>query len=114
MTEAQFTQRVVDTARLYGWLVTHFRPARTEKGWRTALSGDSGFVDLVLARLGQVIHAELKVGYGKARPDQISWGLALGPTYRLWYPDDWDAILAELRTRPPIASADPDARFPRE
>jgi len=114
MTETQFLQRVVDTAKLYGWLVTHFRPAKTERGWRTALQGDSGFVDLVLARGGVVLHAELKVGGGRPRPDQISWGEAIGDTYRLWYPDDWDDIVEELRIRRPIASADRDARFPRE
>ena len=114
MNETQFLQRVVDTATLYGWLVCHFRPARTERGWRTAIQGDSGFVDLVLARGGKVIHAELKAGRGKPSPDQISWGVAIGETYRLWYPDDWDEILAELRTRPPTASADRAARFLRE
>lgn len=97
MTETQFLQRVVDTAKLYGWLVCHFRPARTEQGWRTAIQGDSGFVDLVLARNGEVLHPELKVGTKKPRPDQVAWGLAIGDTYRLWYPDDWDEIVAELR-----------------
>lgn len=97
MTETDFLQRVIDTARLYGWLVTHFRPAKTARGWRTALQGDSGFVDLVLARGGHVLHVELKVGRGRPRPDQISWGHALGDTYRLWYPDDWDEIVATLR-----------------
>jgi len=97
MTEAQFTDRVIQTAKLYGWLVTHFRPAKTERGWRTALQGDSGFVDLVLARSGEVIHAELKVGNKKPRPDQVSWGQAIGKTYRLWYPDDWNEIVETLR-----------------
>ena len=112
MSEAQFTTRVVDTAKLYGWLVTHFRPAKTEKGWRTALTGDSGFVDLVLARDGVVLHAELKVGRGKPRPDQVSWAHAIGETYRLWYPEDWDEIVAELRTRRPSASTAPAPRSP--
>lgn len=110
MTETEFTDRVVQTAKLFGWLVTHFRPAKTAKGWRTAVQGDTGFVDLVMARAGVVIHAELKVGRKRPRPDQISWGHAIGDTYRLWYPDDWDDILAELRTRRPTASADPAAR----
>jgi len=99
MTEVQFTDRVIQTAKLYGWLVTHFRPAKTTKGWRTALQGDSGFVDLVLARAGVVIHAELKVGRGRPRPDQISWAQAIGETHRLWYPDDWDEIVETLRRR---------------
>jgi len=111
MTEADFTTRVVDTARLYGWLVTHFRPAKTAKGWRTPLQGDSGFPDLVLARGGKVIHAELKVGKKKPRADQVSWGHALGESYRLWYPDDWDAIVTELRSRHPSASPAPAPRW---
>ena len=104
MSEAQFTTRVIDTARLYGWLVTHFRPAQTARGWRTAVQGDSGFVDLVLARDGVLILAELKVGRAKPRADQVSWGHAIGPCYRLWYPDDWDAIVKELSSRRPSAS----------
>ena len=99
MTEAQFTQRVIDAARLYSWLVTHFRPARTERGWRTPLQGDSGFPDLVLARRGVVLVPELKVGHNKPRPDQVSWGVALGGCYRLWYPEDWPAIVEELRNQ---------------
>ena len=97
MTEAQFTDRVIQTAKLFGWLVCHFRPARTERGWRTAIQGDSGFVDLVLARNGVVLHVELKIGTKKPRPDQVSWGVAIGDSYRLWYPDMWDEIVAELR-----------------
>jgi hypothetical protein len=112
VNENQFTQRVVDTAKLYGWLVTHFRPAETGRGWRTPLSGDAGFVDLVLARAGEVLHAELKVGRNKPSPAQVSWGAALGGTYRLWYPDDWDEIVETLRTRRPSASAAPVARSP--
>jgi len=35
LSEADFESRVVDFARLLGWRVAHFRPARTAKGWRT-------------------------------------------------------------------------------
>jgi hypothetical protein len=111
MSETDFTRRVVDTAKLYGWLVSHFRPARTEKGWRTPLQGDSGFPDLVLARQGVVLHAELKVGRKKPRADQVSWGHAIGETYRLWYPEDWDEIVAELKNRHPSASTAPGPRW---
>lgn len=99
MSEEQFTQRVIDTARLYGWLVCHFRPARTGRGrgWATPIQGDSGFVDLVLARKGVVLHPELKVNGKKPRPDQVSWGEAIGESYRLWYPEDWDSIVEELK-----------------
>jgi hypothetical protein len=97
MTETQFTDRVIQTATLFGWLVCHFRPARTERGWRTAIQGDSGFPDLVMARGGVVLFRELKVGTKKPRPDQVSWGEAIGEDYALWYPDDWDEIVQTLR-----------------
>lgn len=35
VTEAQFQAAVVDLARLAGWRVAHFRPARTSHGWAT-------------------------------------------------------------------------------
>lgn len=98
MSEADWVTRIIDTAHLYGWLVTHFRPARTERGWRTAVQGDTGFVDLVLAKAGRVLHVEAKTDTGKVRPDQLTWAMALGPTYRLWRPRDWDQVLAELRS----------------
>lgn len=96
MNEAQYVQRIIDTAHLYGWLVTHFRPARTDRGWRTALQGDSGFVDLVLAKAGRVLHVEVKTDKGRVRPDQIAWAKEIGPTYRLWRPKDWPVALSEL------------------
>lgn len=97
MSEDDYLRRIVDTAHLYGWRVTHFRPARTEKGWRTALQGDGGFVDLVLAKHGTVLHVEVKTDRGKVRPDQLEWAKEIGPSYRLWRPRDWEQVLLELR-----------------
>lgn len=96
MTEDDYVRRIIDTAHLYGWRVTHFRPARTDKGWRTALQGDGGFVDLVLAKHGAVLHVEVKTDKGRVRPDQLEWAKEIGPTYRLWRPKDWDQVLMEL------------------
>jgi hypothetical protein len=98
MNEAEFTQRVIDTAMLLGWRVTHFRPARTEKGYRTPVQGHKGTLDLILARRGVVLLAELKSDKGKPTPDQVKWLDAAGPHGRLWRPADWDRILFELRT----------------
>jgi len=87
---------VIDTARLHRWRVGHFRPARTVKGWRTPLEGDGGIPDLILARDGVVLLAELKSATGAATAEQKAWLAAAGPNGRLWRPADWPAILAEL------------------
>lgn len=78
MTEAEFLQRVMDTARLYGWLAAHHRPARTQQGWRTPMQGDRGVPDLILAKGGRVILAELKSSTGRLGPGQKEWLSALG------------------------------------
>lgn len=113
MTEAQFTQRVIDTAHLYGWLAVWYRPARTDKGWRTPLTGDQGSPDLLLARDGVVLHAELKSDTGRLGPGQPAWAGALGESYRLWRPRDWDRIVAELSSRRPTSAAGRAARSQR-
>lgn len=57
-----------------GWDHVHFRPARTEKGWRTSASGTmaAGWPDLVLvrARDKRLIFAELKREGHDLRPEQ--------------------------------------------
>lgn len=104
MTEAEFQQRVIDTARLYGWRVAHHRPARTKHGWRTPIQGDPGFPDLVLAKNGQVIVAELKSNTGSIRDCQEDWLDELGTHGRVWRPDDWPDVLHELK--PPTTRED--------
>jgi hypothetical protein len=51
-------------AVIYGWLHVHFRPAKTERGWRTPGSGEllAGWPDLTLVhvRKRRLIFAELK------------------------------------------------------
>jgi hypothetical protein len=97
MTEAQFTDAVIETALLFHWSVTHFRPAWSERGWRTAVQGHKGFPDIALARNGIVLLAELKADKGKLRPEQVIWRDAIGPEhYRLWFPSDLPAIVREL------------------
>ena len=85
MSEAQFTSAVIELAMYRGWMVCHFRPARTARGWRTPIEGHKGFPDLVMARDGKVIYAELKVGRNKLRPDQELWATALPDLY-VWTP----------------------------
>lgn len=104
-TEAEFLRAVIDLARANGWLAHHQRPARTARGWRTAVQGDAGFPDLVLVKLHgddrRVIVAELKTNTGKMTPAQREWLDALnaaGVTAVVWRPRDWDAIVAELES----------------
>jgi hypothetical protein len=99
MSEADYLRRVVDTARLHGWLVTHFRPAPTRTGWATPLQGHAGFPDLALARAGRVLLAELKTDRGRPTPDQRRWLAELGDHGRLWRPADWPDVLTTLTTK---------------
>lgn len=88
-SEAAFQADVVAYAHAHGWLVMHTRPARTARGWRTAIQGDAGFPDLVLARHGRVLHVELKAETGRLTPQQAVWSAALGESWRLWRPRHW-------------------------
>ena len=90
-----------------GWRVAHFRPARVLKGgeetWRTAVEGDgAGFPDLVLARNGRIIIAELKSDRGTVSDEQQKWLDAFGESDRrvtvtVWRPRDWATIERMLR-----------------
>src|SRR4030095_7136207 len=88
-TEAHWYGTVIDAARIAGWRVAHFRPARTAKGWRTAVQGDGkGFPDSVLvhAGAGRVWFVELKLDGAKPTLEQQQWGESLiraGAVYRL-------------------------------
>ncbi len=97
VSEADFTTAVIELAQYRKWMVTHFRPARTARGWRTAIQGDTGFPDLVLARGGRVLFVELKVGKGVLRKDQRKWFDAIGNAV-VWRPEDLrDVIPRALR-----------------
>lgn len=97
MSEGQFTETVIQLAKFYNWHVTHFRPAWTEHGWRTPLSGHKGFPDLVLARGGAVLIVELKTEKGRVTKEQERWGEQIGDQYRLWRPSNLEQIKEELR-----------------
>jgi hypothetical protein len=99
LSEAAFQQRVMQYAKLCGWQVVHYKPATVQSGrFVTPVSGDKGAPDLLLARRGVVILAELKRQSGRTSPEQKTWlehiGTELG---RLWRPADWDDIQRELR-----------------
>jgi hypothetical protein len=92
VTERELQDWIVGTARLLGWRVAHFRPAWTEKGWRTAGSYDAqGWPDLCLVR-DRVVFAEVKLERGRLGPEQEVWLEALreaGQEVYIWRPDHW-------------------------
>lgn len=99
--EAQFQQALLQVARLQRWRVAHFRPARTDKGWRTAVEADgAGFPDLVLVRPPRLIFAELKADDGELAAAQEAWIAALaqvpGVEIVVWRPADWNQICQTL------------------
>lgn len=94
MTEAELQAAVIDLAHCYGWKVAHFRPARTENGWRTPVGADGkGFPDLVIAKQDHLIIAELKSERGRLTASQQSWIDALDAT--IWTPADWRSGLIQ-------------------
>lgn len=101
MTEREFQTQVIQLARLCGWRVAHFRPARMKDGsWRTAVQGDgAGFPDLVLVRGPKVLWVELKAENGGLTERQCEWRRVLlkaGQDYRLWVPSKWPEVEATL------------------
>ncbi len=72
------------------------------------MAGDKGFPDLVLAREGQLILAELKTDTGKPTDEQRAWLAALGAHGRLWRPAHWDEVQHTLgiTRRPPPSAED--------
>jgi hypothetical protein len=98
--EADWQRVVVDAAHAFGWRVAHFRPALTEKGWRTPVEADGkGWPDLVLVR-DRVIYAELKSKTGRLSADQVEWVRRLeraGQECYVWRPGDFAEVERILR-----------------
>ena len=68
MTEDELLQGITDAATYMGWLWHHIR--RSDLGVQ---QGHAGFPDLVLAKAGQVVFAELKTELGYLTHDQEAW-----------------------------------------
>ena len=93
MTEEQLLINVLAYAKVRAWRAAHFRPAKTAKGWRTAVQGDGkGYPDLLLLRGTRGVVIELKSMAGKVRTEQEEWLNAFAyvgfETYIL-RPSDW-------------------------
>lgn len=101
-TERDFQRMVVELARLRGWRAHHTRPALDRRGrWLTPIQGDAGFPDLVLARAGRIVFAELKREGRKPTLLQQGWlevlATCAGVEVYLWTPADWGEIVRILR-----------------
>ena len=89
-SEAQFRKAVLDYAKLAGWLACYIPDSRRNVG-------DAGLPDLILARGGRVILAELKTSKGRLRDGQKCWLEEAGGNGRVWRPGDWEDIERDLR-----------------
>ena len=78
--------KVIHLAKMNGFMVQHSRPVKQADGrWLTAIQGDPGFVDLVLAhRERGVLFLELKSEQGKLTAGQTAWRHNLSPHVE-WY-----------------------------
>lgn len=103
LSERDWQRQVTDLAVILGWEWLHFRPAETQKGWRTPVSGSlaEGWVDLVLVRPPRLILAELKRQSGRTTPAQDHWLDLLqrcpGVEVHLWRPAELDQVMEVLR-----------------
>lgn len=91
--ERDFQAWVLTQARRCGWLAYHTHDARKSQ---------PGFPDLVLARHGECLMAELKTRTGKLTPEQQTWLSVLasaGVEVHCWRPGDKEAISARLARR---------------
>ncbi len=86
--EAAFQSWVMDYARARRWLVAHMTDSRRQDA--------TGLPDLIMARGGVVILAELKTARGAARAAQSAWLMAAGEHGYLWRPSDRDFIIELL------------------
>ena len=98
MTEAELYDAIEPMAHLYSWQAAHFRPAMTDKGWRTPVQGDgAGFPDIVLARRGTTLFRELKRTGEQPTPKQQAWLEAVGGC--IWRPADLESGEIERQLR---------------
>lgn len=121
-SERDLLDQVLELSVLLGWEAAHFRPALTQRGWRTPVQGSlgKGFPDLVLvrARDRRLVLAELKSDTGRLTPeqervhavlgdlvvDQVALAASLASPLAVprigvyvWRPRDWSAIVEVLR-----------------
>jgi hypothetical protein len=85
-SESQFQAAVVEYAERLGWLAYHTHDSRRS---------NPGFPDLVLARRGRLIFAELKTEKGRLSTAQVDWLRAIEDAsieVYVWRPSLWHEI----------------------
>lgn len=95
-SEEDIQRAFTEALSIRGWRWTHFRPAKTRKGPRTALSGNAGFVDVVAVRGRRALFVEAKSETGTLTSEQERWAEALtkaGLTHRVLRPSNLNELL---------------------
>lgn len=106
MREADLQENILEYVRYVPTVLAfHARPARMKGAdgqdrWVTAMSGDKGFPDLVLAGPRGVLYRELKTARGRTTEGQDFWLevlLASGQDATIWRPADWpERVMREI------------------
>jgi|SRR3990167_8236494 len=101
VSEAAFATTIEQLLDMFGWRWMHSRPAKTDRGWRTALSGTEGFPDYLAVRGDRLLVAELKSDDGELSIEQYFWLKEMaeaGIDAYLWQPsDNFDQIVGILK-----------------
>lgn len=106
VSEKQLQAAIIELAKWEGWLVFHAMPVQNSSGrWRTAVQGDIGFPDLVLAHKERgVMFVELKTTVGRISEYQQLWIDTLkqaGAEVYVWRPRDIQEARQMLREGAP-------------
>jgi hypothetical protein len=100
-SEKEWQSTLVDLLEVFGYVVEHTYPLRTEHGWRTG-STLKGKPDLIAVRPPRILAIECKVDREKPTAHQIAvlTLYSLIPNARAWVlrdSDPWDDIQAWVR-----------------
>jgi len=111
ISETAFATQIEDLLNTFHWRWTHFRPAWSEKGWRTPIRGGDpdgfkgkGFPDYCAVRDGLLLFVELKDDSSKLTPAQEAWGKdlaavaqhSLGVMYYVWRPSQLETTAVRI------------------
>ena len=79
ISEADLASYVEDLLNLYRWRWVHFRPAQSERGWRTPIRGGGpdgfkgkGLPDYIAVKASRLLFIELKSEKGKLSKAQMA------------------------------------------
>lgn len=101
--EADLQSEIIEHLQTLGYLTAHFRPAKTEQGWRTPVEGDGeGFPDVIAIHplKGKCVVLELKSETGRLKEKQLEWLRGFmnvqGVTVMVVRPSNWNDLRALL------------------